>query len=104
MIEGEYETKQIKLVIFLLMLSLYNLLKRQEIKPIWLIAIICVYLLFPQVMMLKDGGSRLLWSPIYEVKKKKKMDRYDDNNVLVPGRKGTYWFLFPNNTKDFTDV
>ena len=55
-------------------------------------------------MMLKDGGSRLLWSPIYEVITFRKMDRYDDNNVLVPERKGTYWFLFPNNTKDFTDV
>ena len=54
--------------------------------------------------MLKDGGSRLLWSPIYEVITFRKMDRYDDNNVRVPGRKGTYWFLFPNNTKDFTDV
>ena len=34
----------------------------------------------------------------------REMDRYDDNNVLVPGRKGTYWFLFPNNTKDFSDI
>ena len=96
--------RTIVLVIFLLMLSLYNLLKRQEIKPIWLIGIMCVYLLFPQVMMLKDGGSKLLWSPIYEVITFRQMDSYDDNNVLVPGRKGTYWFLFPNNTKDFTDV
>ena len=95
--------RTILLVIGILIITLYHLIKRKDIKPRYLLIILLIYLLFPSTTYLKDGGSSLVWSPLYEVITFKEMDSFEGDTV-IPGRRGTYFFLFPNNTKDFTDV
>ena len=96
--------RTIVLLIVLLAIAIKNLIRYSTIKPVLILIIVFIYLLFPSMTMLKDGGSTLIWSPVYEVITWRQIDDYDENSEVIKGRRGTYYYLFPNNTKNFSDT
>lgn len=91
-------------MIVLLVITIKNLISHSTTKPVLILIIVSFYLLFPSMTMLKNGGSRLMWSLVCEVITWRQMDGYDENNEIIKGKRGIYYYMFPNDTKDFGDT
>lgn len=92
----------IRTVLLAVSLLILLVLKIRKIKfsRFWLPSLILLWLLFPNVIMFKDGGTKIYCSPVYQIISWNQMDSMDDYGNIIPGRKDTQVFLFPDN---FTD-
>lgn len=94
----------VRLILFLLVFYIITGIDSQKsIKPFVLAMIIVMFLLFPTKYIIKDGGSKMYWAPLYEVIAWNQLDDKDDQENIVPGRHDTEIFLFPFNTTWFGD-
>ena len=74
---------------------------KKRAHPLIILWIVLVFLLVPSTTTLKDGGSTMYWTPLYEIISWNKLDDIDEQGNIIPGRKDVEFYLFPNNTKDF---
>ena len=94
----------VRIICFLAVILLLKLISSdKKIKPAVLIVVILAFLLVPNRMTVKDGGSKMYWSPLYEVIVWNQLDNYDENNNIIPGRHDTEVFIFPFNRNWFED-
>ena len=80
------------LLLIIILLILKNTKKLTRKKGI--ICTLVIFLLFPYiVMMYKDGGSKVIWAPVYQLIHWNQLDAGPEN----PGLKGWEFHIFPNN-------
>ncbi len=94
----------LRVVIFvalIIIILVYCLVKRKRISKALIVVLVLLFLLIPNKTMIKDGGSKMYWAPLYEVIVWNQLDSSDEQGNIIPGKKGVDVYIFPYNTKDF---
>ena len=84
-------------ILFLVILFLIMKIDKKITKKNEIICVIVFLLLCPYIMITyKDGGSKMIWAPAYQLIHWKQLDAGPDS----PGRRGWEFHIFPTNFHD----
>ena len=81
----------------LLLIIVHLILKEKLTRKKSIICTLVIFLMFPyMILMYKDGGSKVIWAPAYQIIHWNQLDTGPDD----PGRKGWEFHIFPTNFHD----